>query len=209
MKEKEPIKKYIKTLTIVAAVLVVLGVLIMTVTYFVFYSENIPSGLEKNHTVLVDGKVIGLDISSSYYNVSVKKGDEFSVVFDDTYEKGTEVYIEDGILKISGKYCDSFDLLGFEMSPGAKLLDPYGGNVTITVPDSEYLQLVYADIGCGSFKMKDVPCARLVAQVGIGNICLDNVDVAYERFLECKLGTVYNNGVMNLAINHADSSSDI
>ena len=65
MKEKEPIKKYIKTLTIVAAVLVVIGALIMTVTYFVFYSEDIPSGLEKNHTVLVDGKVIGLDISSS------------------------------------------------------------------------------------------------------------------------------------------------
>ncbi|MBR5368207.1 MAG: hypothetical protein IK138_02880 [Lachnospiraceae bacterium] len=202
-------KRFLKTFSILACVLTVLGVGIMLTTFFVFYSDDIPSKLQQNHKVIVEGKVIGIDVTSSYFNVTIEKGDEFCVLLEDTYEPGTEVVIEDGILKIKGDYCDSLDVCGFDVSPASKLLNPFAGNVTIKVPENDYMQLVYADIGCGSFKMKDMSCARLVAQVGIGGICLDDVDVAYERFLECKLGTVYANGDMNLAINHADSSSDM
>ncbi|MBO7335550.1 MAG: hypothetical protein J6U42_01275 [Lachnospiraceae bacterium] len=202
-------KRFIKTFSILAGVLTLLGVVMMITTYFVFYSDDIPSNLQQDHKVIVEGKVIGIDVTSSYFNVSIEKGDEFCVLLADTYKPGTEVTIEDGILKIKGDYCDSLDVFGFDVSPASKLLNPFAGDVTVIVPESEYMQLVYADIGCGSFKMKDVSCARLVAQVGVGSICLDNADVAFERFLECKLGTVYANGEMNLAINHADSSSDM
>ena len=207
--ETEKPKRFLKTFSILAGVLTLLGVVIMITTYFVFYSDDIPSNLQQNHKVIVEGKVIGIDVTSSYFNVSIEKGDEFCVLLADTYKPGTEVTIEDGILKIKGDYCDSLDVFGFDVSPASKLLNPFAGDVTVIVPESEYMQLVYADIGCGSFKMKDVSCARLVAQVGVGSICLDNADVAFERFLECKLGTVYANGEMNLAINHADSSSDM
>jgi hypothetical protein len=207
--EAEKPKRFIKTFSILAGVLTLLGVVMMITTYFVFYSDDIPSNLQQNHKVIVEGKVIGIDVTSSYFNVSIEKGDEFCVLLADTYKPGTEVTIEDGILKIKGDYCDSLDVFGFDVSPASKLLNPFAGDVTVIVPESEYMQLVYADIGCGSFKMKDVSCARLVAQVGVGSICLDNADVAFERFLECKLGTVYANGEMNLAINHADSSSDM
>ncbi|MCR5829410.1 MAG: DUF4097 family beta strand repeat-containing protein [Lachnospiraceae bacterium] len=202
-------KKFIKTLTIVAFVLTVLGAGIMLTSYFIFYSDNIPSEIESSHKVLVNGDVIGLDINSSYYNVSVEKGDEFYVLLEGNYSLKSEVVIEDGILKITGGYCDDIEVMGFNMSPASKIFNPCDGKVTVYVPEDTYLQLIYAEIGCGAFRMKDIPCARLVAQVGIGNISLDNVDVAYDRFLECKLGTVYNNGDMNLAINHADSSSEI
>ncbi|MBR6293568.1 MAG: hypothetical protein IKR54_03155, partial [Lachnospiraceae bacterium] len=207
--EAEKPKRFIKTFSILAGVLTLLGVVMMITTYFVFYSDDIPSNLQQNHKVIVEGKVIGIDVTSSYFNVSIEKGDEFCVLLADTYKPGTEVTIEDGILKIKGDYCDSLDVFGFDVSPASKLLNPFAGDVTVIVPESEYMQLVYADIGCGSFKMKDVSCARLVAQVGVGSICLDNADVAFDRFLECKLGTVYANGEMNLAINHADSSSDM
>ncbi len=207
--EAEKPKRFIKTFSILAGVLTLLGAVMMITTYFVFYSDDIPSNLQQDHKVIVEGKVIGIDVTSSYFNVSIEKGDEFCVLLADTYKPGTEVTIEDGILKIKGDYCDSLDVFGFDVSPASKLLNPFAGDVTVIVPESEYMQLVYADIGCGSFKMKDVSCARLVAQVGAGSICLDNADVAFERFLECKLGTVYANGEMNLAINHADSSSDM
>ena len=195
MNEEKKIPKYIKTLLIVASVLVTVGFVIMITVFFVFYSEDLPSKLDTGHKVFVEGEVFGIDITSSYFNVSVETGDEFYVLFEDTYSPGKEVVIEDGILKITGDYCDDIDVFGFDISPISKIYDPCGGNVTIVVPSDKYMQLIYADIGCGSFEMKDISCARLVAQVGVGNIKLDNVDVAYDKFLECKLGTVCNNPV--------------
>ncbi len=183
-------KKSIKTLTIIACVLTVVGIGLTLAAYFIFYSEDIPSKLQYKHKVTVEGEVIGIDISSSYYDVSIEKGDEFCVFFENSFEPGNQIYIEDGILKINGQYCDDLDVFGFEMSPGSKLYDPFGGNVSIRVPEDVYMQLVYADIGCGSFKMKDMSCARLVAQVGLGCIELQNVDVEYDKFLECKLGPI-------------------
>ena len=202
-------KKYIKTLMICAFVLFGIGAIVIATSYFVFYSDDLPSKLQKNHTVLVQGEVIGIDISSSYLNVTIEKGDDFRVVFDGSYEPGTTVKIEDGILKITGRYCDDIEVLGFNVSPSSQFFDPLGGKVRISVPESEYMQLVYAEVGCGSFTMKDISCGRLVTQVGAGSIRLDGVDVAFDRFLECKFGTIYNNGEMNLAINHSVSSSDI
>ncbi len=191
--EEPKIPGFFKPLSISAAVLVAVGVVLMLTTFFVFYSEDLPSKIDTRHKVLVKGKVLGIDISSSYFNVSIEKGDDFYILFEDTYSPGKDVVIEDGILKITGKYCDDIEIFGFDISPISKLYDPCGGNVTIVVPSDRYMQLIYADIGCGSFNMKDISCARLVSQVGIGSIRLDDVDVAYDKFLECKLGPVYNN----------------
>ncbi len=202
-------KKYIKVLLITACVLFVLGAGIMISTYFIFYSDDIPSQIENDRIVTVEGEVIGIDISSSYYNVSIEKGDEFKVIFEDCYDPGTNVTIKDGILSIKGGFCDDIEILGFDVSVASKVFDTFGGKVTVIVPENEYMQLIYAEIGCGSFEMNDISCGRLVTQVGIGEISLKNVDVAINKFLECKLGTVYDNGDMKFAINHSVSSSDM
>ena len=201
-------KNHIVTISIVAGVLVFVGFLVSMITYFVYYNDEIPANMTYKHKVSVDADIMGIDVSSSYFNVTIERGDELYVLFEDTYAPGTEVKVEDGILRITGEHCDKIDLFGFEMSPASKILDLLGGDVTIVVPEDVFLQLVYADIGCGSFRMKDVSCARLVTQVGIGSITLDNSDAQYERFLECKLGTVYDNGEMKLALNHSSSSSE-
>ncbi|MCR5431421.1 MAG: hypothetical protein K6E95_02575 [Lachnospiraceae bacterium] len=200
-------KKHIKVLSIVALILFVIGACLMIASYFIFYSNDIPSKIRSDHTVNVEGEIIGIDLTSSYFDVSVERGDSYKVVFEDSYEPGTKVSIKDGILRITGDYCDDIDLFDFKVSPASKLLDPLGGKVKIFFPEYKNPQLIYAEIGCGSLSIKDVSCGRLVAQVGIGSISLDNVYVPVDHFLECKLGNIYINGDMNFAINHSVSKS--
>lgn len=197
-------KKYVKVCLILACIFTAVGLTMMSTVYFVYYDDRYDQKADIDYTF--EGVVDGVDFDSAYGNVTVTRGDEFTVSVKNVNPDECHVSLDNAILKVKLDAPDETEVLGWKLSPYENFVTCKKSDISITVPTN--LSLMYCDLGCGSLKVDNIGIGRMINQVGIGYVEYNNVTTHIENYLQLVLGVKKSNGAKKLALNQIDSLED-
>ncbi|MCQ2495083.1 MAG: DUF4097 family beta strand repeat-containing protein [Lachnospiraceae bacterium] len=169
--------KLVKKLFLAAVILFALGEILIAVSMFTQSDER--DRLNANYTstmVNVDEKITNLIIEATGADVDIDYGDSLMVSLNDVYRDGLECTIENGSLKIVQKDPAVINLLGWEI-PGSVVgvSSEHSSRITVILPPDLVLDNTTVNVGSGDVTIDNLNSRRVVTQVGMGNLTVQNV----------------------------------
>lgn len=181
----------IKKMFLVAVILFAIGEVLVAVSTFTQSDER--DRLNANYTstmINIEDTVTNLVIEATGADVDIDYGDSLMVSLNDVYRDGLECTIENGSLKIIQKDPAVISFLGWEI-PGSVVgvTSEHSSRITVILPSDLVLDNTTVNVGSGDVTIDNLSTRRIVTQVGIGSLTVQNVKHLEKYAYQVALGS--------------------
>ena len=123
--------------------------------------------------------VKSIDLQVRYSQVTIKKGDTFSVKAAYMTESGFDSYVEDGIWHIKEDLNTNWNIFGLDLSLGniGSWNNKYRPRIMITIPEGFQAERFDMDIDVGNVQIDTINAKEGDISLGAGRLSVDHINI--------------------------------
>ena len=190
-------KKFLKVVSITGAAFLLIGIITICVAIFLFKLNPSTSGDDDLGDLKFsygNTDINDVRITSTYGDIEVQEGDEWTVEFTDTFIPKSTVLLDGSSLSINAKSPCDITLLGWDIGFFADYNIFKRSKIILTYPAGTELGLLFCNSGIGSIKADGLRSDMILCQMPAGKLDLNNCKSSKIAF-DSVIGYIETNNV--------------